>query len=129
MLSTVLKSSIVHKVCNYSSKVVFFRSQPSSTTPVLVTLRETPFSDVIKDDGVLSKTLMWFDLESSSPGINLLMELKTAKMFKLVVLKVLWKRLMLAPLSFLLILHPKQFMFAVFMIDCSRKCGEATMLC
>lgn len=76
MLSTVLKSSIVHKVCNYSSKVVFFRSLPSSTTPVLVTLPETPFSDVIKDDSVLSKTLMWFDLESSSPGINLLKGVK-----------------------------------------------------
>jgi len=88
MLSTLLKSSVVRKVCNFSSKLVFFRSQPSSTA-VPVTLQDTPFKEVIEDayknhdSGVLSKTLQKFDLEYSPPGIDLLEQLKKAKMFNL----------------------------------------------
>ena len=88
MLSTLLKSSVVRKVCNFSSKLVFFRSQPSSTA-VPVTLQDTPFTDVIKDkykkddSGVLSKTLQRFGLEYSPLGTDLLEQLKKAKVFKL----------------------------------------------
>ena len=82
MLSTLLKSSVVRKVCNF---LLFFRSQPSSTAvPVTpVTLKDTLFAEVIKDRFVLSKTLQRLDLEYSPPETNLLQQLKKAKTFKL----------------------------------------------
>ena len=88
MLSTLLKSSVVRKVCDFSSKVVFFRSQPSSTA-VPVTLKDTPFAEVIKDvyknddSCVLSGTLQRFGLKDSPLGTDLLQQLKKAKTFKL----------------------------------------------